>query len=182
MTTNVWQPTHLKDDLVTLLPLMPTDFERLFAVAADPILWEQHPQKDRWKREVFQGFFDGAIASGSAFLTTETKTGNVMGSTRFYDPDAGNSVMVGYTFIGREFWGKGYNPAVKKLMFDYAFQQVDNIFLHIGAGNIRSQTATLRLGANKVREFEKIMGGRPVLHHEYVVQRQKWMQRLGSRP
>jgi hypothetical protein len=38
-----------------------------------PILkvWEQHPNKDRYQREVFENFFKGAIESKGAFKIVE---------------------------------------------------------------------------------------------------------------
>ena len=50
------QPT-LENENVKLVPLQETDFERLYDVASDPLIWEQHPNKDRYKREIFQTFF-----------------------------------------------------------------------------------------------------------------------------
>src|SRR5205085_12535866 len=53
------QPT-LRGALVTLEPLRPEHLEELYAVASDPLIWEQHPMHDRWKRGVFEKFFEGA--------------------------------------------------------------------------------------------------------------------------
>jgi hypothetical protein len=64
----ILQPKILEDELVRIVPLIETDFERLFAVAADPLIWELHPNKDRYKKEVFQSFFDDAVASKTAFF------------------------------------------------------------------------------------------------------------------
>ncbi len=114
--------TTLENELVRLIPLQETDFEVLFEVASDPLLWEQHPNKDRYQREVFQIFFEGAMLSKGAFKIIDKITGKTIGSTRFYDLDVNNkSVLIGYTFYGRAYWGSTYNPQVKKLMLDYAF-------------------------------------------------------------
>nr|WP_294775195.1 GNAT family N-acetyltransferase [uncultured Flavobacterium sp.] len=150
-----WQPYNLENELIKLTPLEETDFEALYEVASDPLVWEQHPNKLRYQREVFQNFFEGALISKGAFLIREAKTNEVVGSSRFYDYDEkGNSILIGYTFIGRKFWGNGYNKTLKELMLDYAFQQVDKVYFHIGAFNIRSQKAIEKIGAIKVDEFE----------------------------
>jgi hypothetical protein len=47
----------LKGELLWLRPLRLDDFPSLFAVAADPLIWEQHPAGDRYKEEVFKTFF-----------------------------------------------------------------------------------------------------------------------------
>lgn len=51
----------LETSELQLLPLQIEDFEALYKVASDPEIWKQHPNKDRWKKEVFAVFFDGAI-------------------------------------------------------------------------------------------------------------------------
>ena len=155
------QPT-LASELIKIIPLTDDDFERLYEVASDPLIWEQHPNKNRYQREVFETFFKGAMESKGAFLVTDEATGKVIGSSRYYDFDAAqNSIAVGYTFIGRDYWGNGYNKALKQLMFDYAFQFVDKIILHIGATNYRSQKAAEKLGAKKVDEIEVAYYGEP---------------------
>jgi RimJ/RimL family protein N-acetyltransferase len=159
----------LANELVKLVPLKEHDFDTLFEVAADPLIWEQHPNKDRYQRAVFENFFKGAIESKGAFIIYEATTGEVIGSSRYYEKEE-NSIAVGYTFIGRKYWGKGYNAAIKKIMFDYAFQHVDKIILHIGATNFRSQKAAEKIGALKVSEINVAYYGEPVkLNFHYEV-------------
>jgi RimJ/RimL family protein N-acetyltransferase len=148
------QPT-LSDKLLRLQPLLESDFERLYAVAADPLIWEQHPNPDRYKRDIFEKYFQGAMASGGAFLVIDNANGEVIGSTRFYDwnPEE-KSIFIGYTFLSRSCWGKQYNGAMKQLLLDYAFTFAERVVFHVGAGNIRSQKAMEKLGAIKVKELE----------------------------
>jgi RimJ/RimL family protein N-acetyltransferase len=156
-----FQPT-LQNELILLQPLQESDFESLFAVAADPLIWEQHPNKNRYQREPFQNYFEGAMQSNGALLITDKATGEIAGCSRFYDyNEKENSVFIGYTFIARKFWGKGYNPAMKELMLNYAFQFVDTILFHIGATNFRSQIAIGRIGAIKKREVRVAYHGEP---------------------
>ncbi len=145
--------TMLEDDWVQLRPLKKADFSGLFSVASDPLIWVQHPNKDRYKREVFEVFFEGAMQSGGAFAIIDRKKGSVIGSTRFYDVDEANSsVFIGYTFFARSYWGAGWNARVKRLMLDYAFRHVNTVYLHIGAENIRSQKSIEKIGAKKLKE------------------------------
>lgn len=163
------QPT-LEHDLIKVVPLKESDFEALFAVASDPLIWEQHPNKDRYKRAVFENFFKGAIASKGAFIIYENGTDKIVGSSRYYDLDENDhSVAVGYTFIAREFWGKGHNKALKTLMFNHAFQFIDKVVLHIGATNFRSQKSIEKLGGVKIAEIEVAYYGEP-LKWNYVYQ------------
>lgn len=146
---------NLQNEFIKLVPLKESDFEILYKVASDPLIWEQHPNKNRWQREVFQNFFKGAIESKGAFLIYDVKTNEVIGSSRFYDwNEEKNNVSIGYTFYARNYWGGKYNPSAKHLMMQHAFKYVDSVIFHIGADNIRSQKAILKLGAIKIAEEE----------------------------
>ena len=145
----------LQNQFVKLVPLKEEDFETLYKVASDPFIWEQHPNKNRWKKEVFQVFFQGALESKGAFVIYDAQTNQAIGSSRFYDFDKEKSqVSIGYTFFARSHWGGKYNPAAKQLMMAHAFQFVDEVIFHIGAQNIRSQKAIEKLGALKIAEEE----------------------------
>jgi N-acetyltransferase len=148
-------PPILESEKVILYPLQEIDFEDLYAVASDPKIWEQHPSKDRWKRDVFRTFFNGAIQSKGAFKIVNKANQSTIGSTRFYDYNGQqNSIFIGYTFYATSYWGKGINQAVKTMMLDYIFQYVSKVYFHIGSDNIRSQIAIERIGAAKVGEQE----------------------------
>ncbi len=169
----------LENDTVSLIPLKEEDFELLYEVASDPLLWEQHPNNDRWQRDVFQNFFEGALASNGAFKIVSKASGKVIGSTRFYNYDeAANSVFIGYTFYGRESWGTGVNSSVKKLMLEYAFENVSLVHFHVGAINKRSQIAVERLGAVKTGE-ENIAyyGEAPKFNYLYELTPETWISR-----
>ena len=152
----------LENENVKLVPLNPNDFEELFSVASDPKIWEQHPNKDRYQREVFENFFQGAIERKGAFKIMDKSSNEVAGSTRFYDYNPKeNSIFIGYTFYATKFWGSKLNPQVKKLMLDYIFQFVDKVNFHVGKDNIRSQKAMEKLGAKKVDEVNVAYFGEP---------------------
>lgn len=169
----------LENESVILYPLQEDDFDTLYAAASDPKVWEQHPNKDRWKKEVFQNFFNGAMQSKGAFRIVDKQTGATIGSTRFYDYDEENNhILIGYTFYAVSCWGKGINPRVKAFMLDYIFQYVSKVQFHIGATNLRSQIAIGRLGAEKISE-ENIayFGETPKLNFIYEITRENWKNR-----
>ncbi|MBX2924352.1 MAG: GNAT family N-acetyltransferase [Chitinophagaceae bacterium] len=161
----------LENGQVILYPLQENDFEALYTVAADPKIWEQHPNKDRWKREVFKTFFEGALQSKGAFKIVDKATGNVIGSTRIYDyNEQENSLFIGYTFYAVQYWGRGINHSVKAMMLEYLFQFVSKVYFHIGASNIRSQIAIGRIGAKKIAEQEvTYFGEAPRLNFVYEI-------------
>jgi len=149
------QPDHLANNQIVLKPLEANDFEKLFAVASDPLIWEQHPDSLRYTRPIFEKYFQSAVESHSAFLIYDNVSKALMGSTRYYDykPEQ-SSVAIGYTFISRAFWGNTYNKSLKKLMIDYAFEHVDNVVFHVGTNNIRSRKAVEKLGAQLLSDIE----------------------------
>lgn len=166
----------LETDQIRLEPLQESDFEALYACAADPAVWEQHPNKDRWKKEVFSNYFEGAMQSQGAFKIIWKETSAVIGSTRFYDYDSfNNSILIGYTFYARNYWGTGVNQSVKKLMLTYIFQYISRVHFHIGAGNLRSQIAIGRTGARKIAEQDIAYHGEALkANYVYEITREDW--------
>jgi RimJ/RimL family protein N-acetyltransferase len=141
------QPT-LKGELLELRPLRPEDFEALYAVARDPLIWEQHPSKDRYQEEVFKGFFRDALASGGALIALSCADGKVIGSSRFHGySEEKSEVEIGWTFLARSYWGGVYNKEMKRLMLRHAFKFVDHVVFLVGPKNLRSRRALEKIGA-----------------------------------
>jgi RimJ/RimL family protein N-acetyltransferase len=137
----------LKGDLVELRPLCAADFRDLYAVAADPLIWEQHPSKDRYQEEVFKCFFREALESRGALIAIDGKDGRAIGSSRFHGYDEEKSeVEIGWTFLARSHWGGTYNREMKQLMLRHAFRFVSSVIFLIGPHNFRSQRAVEKIG------------------------------------
>ena len=168
----LFQPINLANENIQLIPLQESDFQRLFAVASDPKIWEQHPNPNRYKKEDFSIYFKGAIESKGAFIILDSKTNEVIGSSRFYDYNEENSVvLIGYTFIGTKFWGKKINNQLKFLMMNHAYQFVKKIHFHVGENNKRSQIALERLGGIKIDEQLVEYFGEPAkLNYVYEIE------------
>jgi RimJ/RimL family protein N-acetyltransferase len=150
-----WAQEILSSNRIVLLPLQPANQEDIFALASDPLVWEQHPNRNRYQPEEFNVYFEGALKSGGAYRIVENKLGLTMGCTRYYDFDESEkSVLIGYTFIGRSFWGRGYNQELKQLMVAHAFHYINIIRFHIGATNFRSQRSIEKFGAIKTGELD----------------------------
>ena len=140
------QPT-LNGELVRLRPLHPDDYRDLYAVAADPLIWEQHPARNRHEEAVFRQFFAEALASGGALLAADARSRRAIGSSRFHGySEAKSEVEIGWTFLARSHWGGRYNGEMKQLMLRHAFQFVDSVVLFVSPGNIRSQRAAAAIG------------------------------------
>lgn len=156
------QPTDLKNNLVWLEALEQRHFDELYLVASDPLIWEQHPNPDRYKLDAFTNYFKGAIESGGAFIIRDTLSGQALGSSRYCAYDAAmKEIQIGYTFFARSCWGKSINKEVKTLMLNHAFNYVDKVAFYVGANNIRSQKAMERIGGIKIREEVVAYFGEP---------------------
>lgn len=138
----------LKGNLVELHPLRPEHFPALYAVASDPLIWEQHPNNDRWQEQVFRAFFEQALESGGAFVVIDARDGRVIGSSRYYGYDEERSeVEIGWTFLARSHWGGRHNGEMKALMLEHAFRFVRTVVFLVGPNNLRSQRALEKIGA-----------------------------------
>ncbi len=137
----------LKGELLELRPLQPQDYQELYAVASDPLIWEQHPARDRYREDVFKQYFREALESGGALIAIDSKNGQVIGATRFHGYDQARSeIEIGWTFLARSHWGGAYNGEMKRLMLGHAFQFVTSVVLYVSPQNLRSQKAVEKIG------------------------------------
>jgi len=164
---------HLRGELIELRPLAPDDWDQLFAVASDSLIWEQHPENDRYKEDVFKVFFREALESGGAFVVVEKKNRQIIGSTRFYGYDQAKSeIEIGWTFLARRYWGGQYNREMKELLLDHAFKFVENVVFYVGQKNFRSQKAMEKIGAIKLGTATRTYGDHPPTPNvKYVIRK-----------
>jgi RimJ/RimL family protein N-acetyltransferase len=159
----------LKGELLELRPLREEDYPRLYAVASDPLIWEVHPMRDRYKKDVFKEFFREAMESGGALIAIDSKDGKVIGSSRFYGYDEQKSeIEIGWTFLARSHWGGVYNKEMKYLMLRHAFRFVNTVVFLVGPQNFRSQRALEKIGA--VRAGSRSVGGRENLLYQITAE------------
>lgn len=141
----------LEGKLLRLRPLQPEDFQELYAVASDPLIWEQHPNSNRYREEVFREFFREALESGGALIAIDSKSWRVIGSSRFHGYDQEKSeIEIGWSFLARSHWGGEYNGEMKRLMLGHAFHFVSSVNFIIGTLNLRSQKAIEKIGGVRV--------------------------------
>ena len=170
------QPT-LETERLLLRPLVPDDWEGLFAVATNPQVWEQHPMHDRWREDVFRDFFDDALAKGGALAVVDKAKGTIIGSSRFqaYVEEAGGSVEIGWTFLDPRYWSKGHNHEMKRAMLAHAFNFVGRVDFRVGETNYRSRQALENIGAERTRRTELARyQGKRLLHIVYEITRENF--------
>lgn len=161
-------PTLTGESLM-LRQLQAGDFEALYAVASDPQIWAQHPEPTRYQRDVFQRFFDSALAGGSTYVVIDKTSEKIIGSSRYYEwnPEK-QEIAIGYTFLARSHWGGNTNRDMKRLMLELAFKNAKTVWFHVGKNNLRSRKALEKIGASFSHEESKEMFGQV---HEYVFYR-----------
>ncbi|KPM22645.1 acetyltransferase [Citromicrobium sp. RCC1885] len=174
----------LEGERFALRPLRADDWDALYTIASDPVVWEQHPMTDRWREEVFRAFFEDALAKGGALAIIDKDKGTIVGSSRFQaltsaedDPEEQSSVEIGWTFLAPRYWGKGANREVKRLMLAHALESVERVDFRVGEANWRSRIALEKIGAQQTRrtELSKHQGKR-VLHVIYAITREDFAQ------
>ena len=171
------QVDSLANQLIRLQPLQKDDFDKLYAVASDPLIWEVHPANDRWQEPVFRAYFDDALAQGGALAVIDKASGAVIGSSRFqnHDPREGGSVEIGWTFLARSHWGGSYNAEMKRLMLTHALADVERVVFRVGETNWRSRGAMEKIGGRLTDRIDitQLPAG-PARHVIYEIDRQSF--------
>lgn len=164
----------LEGGRLLLRPLAEADWPALYAVASDPEIWANHPAHDRWQEPVFREFFDDALAQGGALAIVDKASGTVIGSSRFqgHDPAGEGQVEIGWSFLSRRYWGRGYNAEFKRLMLEHALRQVGRVVFTVGEDNMISRKAMANIGGRLTGETKVVeRGGRAVNHVIFEITR-----------
>ncbi|QYE34128.1 GNAT family N-acetyltransferase [Polymorphobacter sp. PAMC 29334] len=167
------QPT-LRGELVALRPIEPDDWDALYAVASDPLIWAVHPVHDRWQEPVFRRFFDEGLASGGGLVATDPVSGAVIGFSRYdlarVEP---GEVEIGWTFLARNYWGGAANADLKRLMIGHALRHFDRALFLVGEANIRSRRAMEKIGGRLTdRTYDADYPSGIVRHVIYAIDRE----------
>ena len=171
------QPS-LEGRTLLLRPLAPDDWDALYAVASDPLVWEQHPASDRWQEPVFRAYFADALAGKGALTVIDKASGRIIGGSRMqaYDQANGGSVEIGWTFLARGHWGGATNREMKRLMLAHALNYVERVDFRIGENNLRSRRAMEKIGGRLSDRdggvIDSVSG--PVRHVVYEITRESF--------
>ncbi len=157
----------LEGQTLRLRPIRVDEFEALYAVSSDPLVWAQHPARQRFERAVFEEWFAEALVQ-HALIVEERATGRVIGSTRFYEwnPSA-CAVAIGYTFLARDHWGGATNAEKKGLMLAHAFKWANTVWFHVNKDNARSRKAMEKIGGRYSHEAPHVINGAPAVDYVF---------------
>jgi N-acetyltransferase len=186
----------LQGEFVTLHPLEMGHIEPLKAAVADGELWKlwfaNVPSPQRMESYV-NSAIDEAKKGNAAFVVCLSKTGKVVGTTRFYNVDEVNRrPMLGYTWYAKSACKTGVNTESKLLLLQYAFEQKDAIAVEFRTHyfNQVSRAAIERLGARQdgiLRSHQRMPDGSirdtvvySILQHEWPAVKNNLLSRLAS--
>lgn len=168
----------LRSTRMELRPMQAEDRGALTHAAGDAAIWAGHPERERWRPEVFGPYFDMLLAAGGTLVARESE-GRVIGMSRFYaTSDTAGGICIGYTFLIRDHWGGASNLEMKRLMLDHLFASVAEAWFHIAPTNIRSQKATAKLGAERMEQMRLDTGAGPADWVRMRLTRDRWRGRL----
>jgi RimJ/RimL family protein N-acetyltransferase len=167
----------LETDRLVLRPLLESDWAELFAIASDPAIWAVHPSHDRWREPVFRAFFDEGMERGGALAVTLKDGGAIIGSSQFDRPEleAPGEIEIGWSFLAKPFWGKGYNGEFKRAMIAQALTHYERVIFQVGADNVVSRKAMANIGGvltDRTRSYER--AGVMVEHVIYEITRESF--------
>lgn len=151
------EPVELRGELVTIEPLEVEHAAGLLAAADAEEVFAWLPYARPADLTQARAWIDGALADRRAdrrfpFAVLAAEDGSVIGSTSYWDFDAGNAhVEIGSTWLNPASWGTGRNAEGKLLLMTYAFEtlELERIAFRTDILNERSQRAIERLGARR---------------------------------
>jgi RimJ/RimL family protein N-acetyltransferase len=175
------QPS-LDSDTLSLRGLRQGDFEGLFVAAGDPEIWAGHPARDRYKRDVFERYFDFLLKTASTLTVVDARTAKLIGCSRYYAaPDQADSISIGFTFLNHAYWGGATNFELKRLMLGHAFETFSEVWFHIDPTNVRSQKATAKLGARHAYDATLDLSGAPAPWMCFCLGKSAWENALSGK-
>ncbi|GAA0887525.1 GNAT family N-acetyltransferase [Rhodanobacter soli] len=153
---NPFAPIRLQDDYVVLEPLSLDHVPALEVAAADGELWNltvtsvpPPGQAGGYVEKALQGQADGLMLP---FAVREVDSGDIVGSTRYYEIDAElPRLAIGYTWYAKRWQKTHLNTACKRLLLEHAFETLGCVAVafHTDEQNEDSQRAIERLGAQR---------------------------------
>ena len=160
------QPT-LEGERLLLRPLCEADRKALYAVARDPLLWAEHPDRERWREEMFAAHFEELLKRGGSLAVIDKTSGAVIGVSRYQygSPEDGGTIEIGSTFLARSHWGGPTNREMKRLLLGHALRFVKRVEFWAWQDNARSCRALEKIGARRLDRIEQVEVGGKLFPH-----------------
>jgi RimJ/RimL family protein N-acetyltransferase len=176
--------TRLENEHVLLRPVRPEDREPLRAIAMDPQIWRYFVVRIETDAD-FDSFFDAGLADQEAgrrvvYHITDKRAGRAAGSMSFGNiAERDGRLEIGWSWLGRDFQGKGVNRWAKFLMLEQAFERMDaeRVEFKTDRLNVQARHGLRNIGATEegtLRSFNPMPDGRRRDAVYYSVLRQEW--------
>lgn len=142
----------LQTDDILLRPLQAEDMENFAKLTADKQMWVYFTNDLSDRAELEKWVNDALLQKENhtrlPFSIVYKKTGNIIGSTSFGNISYRDKrIEIGWTWLSKDYQGKGINEKIKYLMLHYCFEHQD--FLRVECKtdvlNIPARKALIRI-------------------------------------
>ena len=185
----------LENEHVLLRPVAEADRENVRAVAMDPDIWRYFVSAVETDAD-FEKFFDACLADQEAgrrvvFVITDKASGRVAGSMSYGNmAEADARLEIGWSWLGRDFRGRGINRWAKYLLLEHAFDPLgaERVEFKTDILNTQARHGLRNIGAveeGTLRSFNYMPGGRRRDAIFYSVLRAEWprvQRELATKP
>ncbi len=147
----------LEDEKVLLRPLQETDVDNLSEISLnEPETWEYSLVQADGKENLIN-YIQLAVKARESktelpFIVFDKKTGKYAGSTRFYGINHDfKTLLLGFTWYGKQFRGTGLNKHCKFLLLQFAFEELgmERVEFRADNKNLRSIAAMKSIGCKE---------------------------------
>jgi RimJ/RimL family protein N-acetyltransferase len=151
------QQLLLEDDRVLLRPLQQSDVQHLLEISLnEPETWKYSLVKADGEENLIK-YLQLAVSARDTkmefpFIVFDKQSGKYAGSTRFYGINFEfKTLLLGYTWYGKEFRGTGLNAHCKFLLLQFAFETLgmERVEFRADNKNKRSIAALKRIGCKE---------------------------------
>lgn len=151
----------LEDSRILLRPVEPNDRDGLRSIFFDDEIWEYTVTKTSTEDELTTFINDALYNKQNAvrytFTIIDKISGEIAGSSSFGNlSEIDRCVEIGWSFMGRKFWGTHVNIHAKFQMLQFAFEQMkmNRVEFKTDDANPRSGRALIKIGCKK-KEFSE---------------------------
>jgi RimJ/RimL family protein N-acetyltransferase len=175
---------ELENEHVLLRPVREQDRPSLRAIAMDPQIWRYFIFRIESDAD-FDAFFDLGLADQAAgrrivYHVTDKQSGRAAGSMSFCNISESDARLeIGWSWLGRDFQGRGINRWTKFLMLAHAFERLsaERVEFKTDRLNIQARHGLCNIGAREegtLRSFNPMPDGRRRDAVYYSVLRPEW--------
>jgi RimJ/RimL family protein N-acetyltransferase len=146
----------LKSDRILLRPLKRSDLEKFIGLTNNKDMWKYFTSdlsnEHELKKWVEQAVEDMNNKTRLTFSIIDQKNDSIIGTTSFGNiSHKDKRIEIGWTWISRDYQGKGVNDQVKLMMLRYCFEElkIERVEFKTDVLNTYARDALLRIGAKE---------------------------------